>query len=221
MKSQPVFSIRLNAALIVTFLFVFGLLLRPAYCQDSERSAVLRGTQQFDPINFQGRTEFEVSDIAKIPVQLARASEEAGCNYKARIKEFPLHFVDVGQRRFVLVFCDAIVGTHQAFDLSNVRQPERVAFPFLARDMGIGTTYRPGLLTWDKAAGVFEARSGTDVCPGSQLRHVYQIGSTEGFVSNGSTLVLVRVDVQENACAKGPWTAVWEAPKWPKGASVR
>jgi hypothetical protein len=203
-------------------LIAFGLLPHSVFGQANGTDVGRNEAQQFDSINFQGRAEFEITDPGKVPAQVARAAQEAQCNYKDGIKDFPLHFINADERRFVLVYCAFIVGTHQVFDLSDLRRPKRV-FPFLARDIGFGATPRPGLITWSKDVGLFEALSGTDTCPSSRLRHIYRLGTTEGFSSREPSFVLVRVDVMENGCGNGdgPWSTVWEAPTWPKATVVR
>jgi hypothetical protein len=214
-----------RSALVTTIFtglwFAFSLLQHPAYGESNETGASQQKAQQFDSINFQGRAEFEISDPSQVPAQIGRAAAESGCNYKAGIKEVPLHFINTEQRRFVLVCCWGVVGTHQVFELSDLRQPKLVAFPFLAREMGFGATPRPGWIIWRRDAGLFEAVTGTDTCPSSRIRHVYKLGATEGFASAESGFVLVRVDVMEDGCGNGPWSTVWEAPNWPKAVVVR
>lgn len=220
---RSILSGKPTAILGASLLIVAALFLQPTFAQDSGTAPDLQRTQQLDPINFQGRAEFKISDPDQVPAQLARAAVEAGCNYKGGIKQIPLQFVNIEGRRFVLVYCPGIVGTHQVFDLSNLRRPRPIAFPFLAQDAGIGTTPRPGLITWTKDAGVFEALTGTDICSSSQLRHVYRLGRTEGYASAEPSFVLVRVDVMEVVCGtrENPWSTVWEAPMWPKATAVR
>jgi len=177
--------------------------------------------QRSDPIDFGNRAEFDISDTAQVPAQVARTADQQGCDYKTRIKQVPLHFISIERRRFVLVYCNSIVGTHQVFDLSNLRRPKPIMFPFLAQDSGFGATPRPGLVTWQRDTGMFEAATGTDTCPSSGLRHVYRLGMTEGWASGEPTFVLVRVDVMENRCANGPWLTLWEASRWPRTTVVR
>jgi hypothetical protein len=95
--------------------------------------------------------------------------------------------------------------------------------PFIAHNKGFGTTPRPGLITWQRDAGVFEAVSGSDMCPSSELRHTYRLGSTEGWVSQVSSFAVVRVESREKSCGhnNNEWTTVWEAPLWPKSVLVR
>jgi hypothetical protein len=221
MKKMP-FALLVRITIFAgCMLIALGSLQHPAHGQGDGTSAARQEAQQFDPINFRGRAEFEISDPAQVPAQIARAAAEAECNYKDGVKHVPLHFINADQRRFVLVYCDGIAGSHQVFDLSDLRRPKRVTFPFVARDIGLGATPRPGLITWRKDVGLFEAMSGTDTCPSSRLRHIYRLGTTEGWSSGEPSFVLIRIDVMENACRDGPWSTVWEAPQWPKAVIVR
>ena len=222
MKKMP-FALLARATIFAgSMLIALSSLQHPAHGQGDGTSTARQEAQQIDPINFKGRSEFEISDPAQVPAQIARAAAEAGCIYQDEVKRVPLRFINADQRRFVLVYCDGIVGTHQVFDLSDLRRPKRVMFPFLARDMGFGATSRPGMITWRKDVGLFEASTGTDICPSSRLRHIYRQGTTEGWSSGAPSFVLVRVDVMENYCGgDGSWSTVWEAPQWPKAVIVR
>jgi hypothetical protein len=221
MKKMP-FALLVRVTIFVgSMLVALGSLQHPVHGEGDGTSAARQEGQQFDSINFQGRSEFEISDPAQVPAQIARAAAEAGCNYQDGVKRVPLRFINADQRRFVLVYCDGIVGTHQVFDLSDLRRPKRFLFPFLARDMGLGATPRPGLISWRKDVGLFEALTGTDTCPSSRLRHIYRQGTTEGWSTAEPSFVLIRIDVMENGCGNGPWSTVWEAPQWPKAVIVR
>jgi hypothetical protein len=179
--------------------------------------------QKYDNISFAGRPEFEISDPALVPRQLAFAAEQLGCRYKDDIKELPVHFISAESRQLALVFCrSGVGGSHQVFDFADRRRPKLVELPFLARKDGFGTTPRPGLITWKRDASVFEAVTGTDMCPSSELRHTYRLGLTEGWVSSRATFVVVRVEVREKPCGQNTsWATVWEAPPWPKSIVVR
>ena len=216
------FSNWLTLSFAAPLIIIAGLPLHPAIGQSSGTGDGVREAPQSYSIDFR-RAEFVISDVAQVPAQIAQAADEARCDYKLGIKDFPLHFVRAEGRRLVLAFCAGTSVTHQVFDLAELRRPKRVSFPFLAQNVGIGATYRPGVITWRKDAGVFEALSGTDICPHSRLRHIYRLGSTEGAVSGEPSFVLIRVDVMEDACGNndGPWSTVWEAPKWPKSTIVR
>lgn len=170
-----------------------------------------------------GRTEFEISDPALVPRQLALAAEQLGCHYKGDIKELPLHFISAENRQLALVFCrSGVSGSHQVFDFADRRRPTLVQLPFIAQNKGFGTTARPGLITWKRDAGVFEAVSGSDMCPNSELRHTYRLGSTEGWVSRAASFVVVRVEVRAKPCGQdSEWATAWEAPPWPKSVVVR
>ena len=180
--------------------------------------------QRYDNISFAGRTEFEISDPALVPRQLALAAEQSGCRYKDDIKELPVHFISAENRQLALVFCrSGVTGSHRVFDFADRRRPKLVQLPFIAQREGFGTTPTPGLITWKRDEGVFEAETGTDMCPGSELRHTYRLGLTASWVSNSSTFVVVRVEVREKSCGGqlNSWTTIWETPQWPKSAVVR
>jgi hypothetical protein len=206
---------------VIAIFAALMLFLCPAFGQVAETNVDRKEAQSFGSINFQDKSEFEISELDQVPPQVSRAAQESECDYKRGIKDGPLYFVKTEGRRLVFVYCSGIVGTHQVFDLSDVRRPHRLTFPFVAQDMGFGSTPRPGVITWKKEVGLFEALSGTDTCPSPILRHVYRLGATEGWVSGEQSFVLVRVDVMENRCGNGPWSTVWEAPKWPKETIVR
>jgi hypothetical protein len=156
-----------------------------------------------------GRTEFDISDPALVPGQLALAAKQSGCRYEDTIKEMPVRFVTFEKRRLAFVFCSGIVGSHQVFDLSILRGPKLLEFPFLSQPDGFGTTVTPGVITWDKEARVFQAETGTDICPSLRVRHTYRLGQT-----TGDSFVIVRVEAQEDGCGRGEWALVWEAPLW-------
>jgi len=180
--------------------------------------------QTYDSISFAGRTEFEISDPALVPRQLALAAEQLGCQYKGDIKELPVHFINAESRQVALVFCRlGVLGSHHVFDFADRRRPKLVQFPFMAQKEGFGTTARPGFITWKRDAGVFEAVTGSDMCPSSELRHTYRLGSTEGWVSRAASFVIVRVEVREKPCGhnSSEWTTVWEVPPWSKSVVVR
>lgn len=42
-----------------------------------------------------GRTEFDVSELALVPSQLARAAEQSGCRYKDSIGSEPIRFISL------------------------------------------------------------------------------------------------------------------------------
>jgi hypothetical protein len=157
-----------------------------------------------------GRTEFDISDPALVPGQLALAAKQSGCRYEDTIKEMPVRFITVEKRRLAFVFCSGIAGSHQVFDLSTLRGPKLLQFPSLSQPNGFGTTATPGVITWDKEARVFQAEAGTDICPSSRVRHTYRPGQT----SSGDSFVIVRVEAQEDGCGRGEWTMIWEAPLW-------
>jgi hypothetical protein len=160
-----------------------------------------------------GRTEFEVSDPALLPSQLVLAAEQSACRFEDRIKEVPVRFISVERRRLALVFCNFGIGvSHRVFDLSNLRKPKLVELPFLAYPDGFGTTANPGWITWKREAGVFQAETGSDTCPGSLLRHTYRLDAIRG----SATFVIVRVEAQQGVCGDhgDVLTTIWEAPQW-------
>ena len=112
-----------------------------------------------------GRTEFEVSDAALLPSTLALAAEQSGCSYKDDIKNAPVRFMRPESHRLAIVFCSGIIGSHQIFDVSNVLRPRLLELPFLVQPEGVGTTARPGWITWEKEANVFQAETGSDMLP--------------------------------------------------------
>jgi hypothetical protein len=156
-----------------------------------------------------GRTEFNVSDPALVPVSIALAAEQSGCRYKETIAEVPVRFITVEKRRLALVFCPGnVVGSDQVFDLSDWKL-KLMELPYLSQPDGFGTTYAPGLITWKKEAGVFQAETSSDLmCSSHRVRHIYRLGQTRSRAS----FVIVRVEVQDE-CGQGEWTTIWEAPR--------
>ena len=152
-----------------------------------------------------GRTEFEVSDAALLPSTLALAAEQSGCRYKDDIKDAPVRFMRPEGRRLAIVFCSGIIGSHQVFDVSNVLNPRLVELPFLAHPDGFGTTARPGWITWEKEAKVFQAETGSDMLSEPRARHTYRFNGSRGFV-------IVRVEVQHHGVSE--WITMWDAPRW-------
>jgi hypothetical protein len=159
----------------------------------------------------QGRTEFEVSDPALVPAQLALAAEQSGCRFKEGIKTAPVRFMRLENRRLAIVFCPGLIGTHQVFDLSNLQKLTIVELPFLAQPNGFGTTARPGWITREKETEVFQAETGSDLKPSPRVRHTYR------FDANG--FVVVRVDVQQYGTRE--WTTIWDAPRWPMPGEIK
>ncbi|TGN88525.1 hypothetical protein EOW77_0013450 [Bradyrhizobium yuanmingense] len=213
-------SVRVGIGLLMLVAAVH--LTSAAFGEDKQSAGSRDEAAAFDPIRFGGRTDFQVSALAEVPRQVARAAQRENCDVEKGIKQIPLRFLVERERRFVLVYCQWIVGSHLVFDLKDARHPKLVVFPFLAQNTGFGTTPRPGLITWRKEAGVFEAVTGTDMCPSSRLRHVYRLGRTEGFTSGTSGFVLVGVDVTARGCGGDqPWSTVWQAPNWPESMIVR
>lgn len=211
-------------SLLLTVIFL-GASIAASHAQDGSGGEVQQDARKgYDNISFAGREEFEISDPALVPRQLVIAAEQSGCQYKGGIKELPVHFINAESRQVALVFCRmGVLGSHHVFDFADRRRPKQVQFPFLGQKEGFGTTPRPGFITWKKDAGVFEAVSGSDMCPSSEVRHTYRLGSTEGWVSQVASFVVVRVESREKSCGRSnsEWTTVWEAPSWPKSVVVR
>jgi hypothetical protein len=160
-----------------------------------------------------GRTEFEVSDPALLPRQIALAIEQSGCRYKEDMQQLPIRFIRVEKQRFAIVFCRfTVTGSHRIFDLQNLQKPKPMAFPFFARNGGFGTTELPGVITWKKEAGVFEAEIGSDIACSGRTRHTYRLSSAEGL--HGITFVIVRIQVKKDEC-RSEWLTIWEASPWP------
>ena len=179
--------------------------------------------RKYDNISFAGG-DFQISDPALVPRQLALAAEQSGCRYKDDIKELPVHFVSAKNRQLALVFCRfGVGGSHHVFDFADRRSPKLIELPFIAQKEGFGTTARPGLMTWRRDVGLFESVTGSDMCPNSDLRHTYRLGSTGGWISSAASFVVVRVEVREKPCGRNSsdWTTVWEAPTWPRSVVVR
>ena len=158
-----------------------------------------------------GRTDFEVSDPALLPEPLVLAVKQTGCDYTNKIKDIPVHFIEVNRSRLALVFCSAFLGWHQVYDLSPAvwLRPRLMAFPVAASDSGFGVTFSPGFITWNKESGFFEAVTVSDVCSVPRLRHTYRLDRDLSFV-------VVRVEIgRDHYCGASEWTEVWQAPLWP------
>jgi hypothetical protein len=155
-----------------------------------------------------GRTEFEVSDPALVPRELALAIEKTGCAYGELIKERPVRFIATQSRRFAVVFCQAgtVHRSDRVFELSS-RQPTLVQFPWLEYPDGFGTTSFPGLITWDRDAKLFKAENGTDTDLCKRLRYIYRLGYYQ------PSFVVMRVEYMIE-CGQKEWGTLWEATKW-------
>ena len=124
-----------NAAVALSIIFV--LLAQSALGQDGGKGG-RDEARPFDAISFQGRDEFEISDPAQVPQQVARAAEQGGCHYIEQIADQPLRFLKIDSHRLVLVFCSGIVGEHQVFDLRDMRRPKRFEFAVMSTETGFG-----------------------------------------------------------------------------------
>jgi hypothetical protein len=157
-----------------------------------------------------GRTEFDVSDLASVPNQLALAAEQSGCRYKEGIEQVPIRFISVEDRPLAIVFCYvAGGGSQQIFDLSgrSRQKPVLVELPVLERAGGFGTTPAPGAISFKRETGVFEAVKGSDISCG-ELRHTYRLSR-----QSSTAFALVRVEVRLE-CGQDEWTTLWDAPVW-------
>lgn len=194
-----------------------------ATAQDGQGTDAQRDTpRRHGAISFAG-PESKISDPAKVPLQLVLAAEEASCEYKNDIKEFPIQLIRTDGRKIALVFCRlGVGGSHYVFDFADIRRPTLVELPFIAAKQGFGVTHRPGLVTWKRDTGEFEAVISSDMCSSPHVRHTYRVGMTEGAISRTESFVVVRVEAREGSCWRNtnPWTTVWEAPSWPKSVVV-
>jgi hypothetical protein len=141
----------------------------------------------------QGRTDFEVSDPALVPRQLAIAARQENCQYEDGIKRNVIRFIKVKSRRIVIVPCVAVYGSDMAFDLSNLNDPVAMQFPVLAQPEGFRATNKPGAMTWNKDTGIVQVeRSASDMMPSMTLRYTYLIDGSPP----GSPLVVKRVEAR-------------------------
>jgi hypothetical protein len=153
-----------------------------------------------------GRTEFEVSDPSLLPSRLILAAKQTGCRIEEGIETSPVRFTKIGGKRFAIVFCREIVGSHIVLDFSNLQRPRVVSFPFMNLPEGFGITVRPGWITRETENSTFLAETGSDAKPSWNVRHTYKFDGTLGFV-------VTRVEVK-GMPGHEEWTAVWETPRW-------
>lgn len=164
--------------------------------------------QRYDSISFAGG-DFQISEPALVPRQLALAAEQSHCHYKGDIKELPIHFIRTENFRIALVFCrTGVTGSHRAFDLRDSRKPTQMEFPVPSHEGGFGTTSGPGMITWKKEAGVFEAEKGSDMICTGRGRYTYRLGRTD------PSFAIIRVEIKKNECIQNEWTTIWDAPTW-------
>ena len=177
---------------------------------------------KYDSISF-AKGDFQISDPALVPRQLALAAEQGALRLQSRHQRVsrPLH--QRANRRLALVFCRlGVLGSHYVFDFTDSRRPKLVELPFIAQNGGFGATPRPGLMIWKRDAGVFEAVPSRTYAP---IRSsVTPIGWTRPGVWSAALQVsaVVRVEVREKPCGRNSteWTTVWEASPWPASATV-
>jgi len=169
-----------------------------------------------DGINFNGQSDFEISDPEQLPRQLARAAEQSGCRYKDTVNRVPARFVAFERRKFALLPCSGIVSIrHQIYDLSHVGKPRLLHVPIMAPDTGMTASSEPGFVTWQKDTPFFHSEQGSDSCdPCAVVRQVYRI---DKYVDG---LVLVRVEYRKDR-PEGEWKTIWETPKWPTKDDLR
>ncbi|CCD83838.1 hypothetical protein BRAD285_4518 [Bradyrhizobium sp. ORS 285] len=119
---------------------------------------------EFDGIDFQGQSEFEIHDPELLPKQLVRAIEQTNCRYKEDLKTLPVRFLVIENKRFVLVPCFGIAIRHEIFDLQNSRRPRLLPLAKMAPERGFVAADSAGFVTWNKDDQVFEATGGNDTC---------------------------------------------------------
>ena len=137
----------------------------------------LRELDQQWKIMSQGQAEFEVSDPTLVPNRLAALFTESNCRWQDRLNETPLRIVTIAKHRLGFLHCHGIVGSDEVFDLTDLRRPKPLNFPFFARPDGFGTTTKPGSLTWKAETGVLEAFSGTDFSTADQAFATFIAGA--------------------------------------------
>jgi hypothetical protein len=200
---RPINSIL--SAFFLTGILLFGSVAAPLGQDRSETDPRREAYREWQSIA-DGRTDFDVSDPALVPSRLALAAAQSGCRYKDAIKDVPLRFISVEKRRIALVFCFGMMGSHQLFDLSDLTKPKLLEFPYLAHPEGFGTTSMPGVVAWKQESGLFEAETRSDLCGSPSVRHTYRL--------DGSSFVVIRIEVKPDGCAQGEWTPIWDAVPW-------
>jgi hypothetical protein len=148
--------------------------------------------------------------IALVPGQLALAAEQSGCRYKDGIKEVPIRFISVEDRRLAIVFCPSVAdGSQQIFDLSGRyrQKPVLVELPYLERTGGFGTTSTPGMIVFKRETGIFQAVRGSDISC-AEIRHTYRLSR-----QSSTAFAIVRVEYRRE-CGQDEWTTLWDAPTW-------
>jgi hypothetical protein len=152
-----------------------------------------------------GRREFNISDPALVPSQLAEAATTSRCHWQDIIEKVPLRVFRIGvTRRFAMIACP---GGDQMYDVSNPAKPTILEFPVIGYPDGFGTSTRPGAMTWRPDSGLLEAVPGTDFCQGPSGRYTYRW--------NGPGFAIIRVELSlENCSPQGPWKTIWDAPNW-------
>ena len=224
-KPAAIKLVRLTAAIrawLIATIVLQSLLLSAAAQDNSYADTQRDSPRRYGAISF-AEPETKISDPARVPLQLALAAEQARCEYKRDIEEFPIQLIRIDRRKIALVFCRlGVGGSHYIFDFADIRRPTLVELPFIAAKQGFGVTHRPGFVTWKRDTGEFEAVISSDICSGPHVRHTYRVGTTEGVTSRTESLVVVRVESREGTCWRNtnPWTTVWEAPSWPKSVVV-
>jgi hypothetical protein len=182
-----------------------------------EEGSELSPRREWD-ILAKGRTEFDVSDLALVPSQLALAAEQSGCRYKESIGSEPIRFVSIEDRRLAIVYCvlGGASASHQIFDLSgrSRQRPVLVELPYLERAGGFGTTSWPGGIVFKRETGVFEAVRGSDISCG-ELRHTYRLSR-----ESSTAFAVVRVEYRLE-CGGDEWLRLWDAPVWSFPAKAR
>jgi len=197
--------VSLLSALVVAGLLLFGSVAALLGQDHAEIDPRREAYREWESIA-NGRTDFDVSNVALVPSRLAVAATQSGCRYKEAIGEVPLRFIRVEGHRLALVFCFGIIGSHQLFDLSDLTKPKLMEFPYLVRPEGFGTTSWPGKVAWKPDSGLFEAEARSDLCSDPGVRHSYRFA--------GSGFIVIRVEVTPDSCVQGGWSTIWESPRW-------
>src|SRR3954447_6080449 len=89
----------------------------------------------------QGRTDFEVADLAQVPGSLSLAAEHSSCRYKEGLEVAPIRFLYTANRRLAIVTCWGPLQSRQrVFDLSDLRRPMELQFPIAAYPDGFSAS---------------------------------------------------------------------------------
>ena len=73
--------------------------LTAAFGEDKQSAGSRDEAAAFDPIRFGGRTDFQISALAEVPRQVARAAQRENCDVAKGMKQIPLRFLVERERR--------------------------------------------------------------------------------------------------------------------------